>query len=239
MIWSVIRTSACESAPFISDHTQTPPLPPSPVSKQVACTLHSISIAVSENAHPRMHFWSIRKPPAIVQSSKSSKGMYVVSFKGYVSFSARKYQQRVCGIHYPLDDSASMKRMKGDVEESERSLKRPVAKLKLFSFPDFPTPFHIKEADVAAITADFNQYRHMQGVYKKVASAFEMAHGVKVDPATEVTVCCGQSEALAAAILADISEYPRDFERLGRHFEFQHEDIEPPDGPKRSKFRLP
>ncbi|KAJ7515466.1 hypothetical protein O6H91_22G014200 [Diphasiastrum complanatum] len=69
-------------------------------------------------------------------------------------------------------------------------------------FPDFPAPLHIKEAAVAAITADFNQYRHVQGVCEKVASAFEMAHGVKVDPATEVTLCCGQSEALAAAILA-------------------------------------
>ncbi|KAJ7520006.1 hypothetical protein O6H91_20G063000 [Diphasiastrum complanatum] len=77
-----------------------------------ACTLHSISVAVSVNAHSRMHFRSLGKPPAIVQSSKSSRGLYVVSLKGYVSFSARKERQRVCRSYYALDDSRSSRQVR-------------------------------------------------------------------------------------------------------------------------------
>jgi aspartate/methionine/tyrosine aminotransferase len=44
--------------------------------------------------------------------------------------------------------------------------------------------------------------RHVQGVCEKVAEAFERAHGVRVDAATQITICCGQSEAMAAAVFA-------------------------------------
>ncbi len=44
----------------------------------------------------------------------------------------------------------------------------------------------------------------MQGVCEKVAEAFENTHGVKVDPETQVTICCGQSEAMAASVFAGL-----------------------------------
>ncbi|XP_024378374.1 uncharacterized protein [Physcomitrium patens] len=73
-------------------------------------------------------------------------------------------------------------------------------------FPDFPAPPEIKEAAIAAIRSDFNQYRHVQGVCEKVAEAFEMSHGVRVDAATQITICCGQSEAMAATVFAVVEE---------------------------------
>ncbi|KAG0571922.1 hypothetical protein KC19_VG054100 [Ceratodon purpureus] len=73
-------------------------------------------------------------------------------------------------------------------------------------FPDFPAPPEIKEAAIAAIRSDFNQYRHVQGVCEKVAEGFERAHGVRVDAATQISICCGQSEAMAAAVFAVVEE---------------------------------
>ncbi|EFJ34854.1 hypothetical protein SELMODRAFT_230362 [Selaginella moellendorffii] len=69
-------------------------------------------------------------------------------------------------------------------------------------FPDFPAPPEVKEAARDAIGADFNQYRHVQGVCDKVAEHFEHFQGVKVDSKSDIVLCCGQSEALAAATFA-------------------------------------
>eukprot|EP00250_Pteridium_aquilinum_P029823 c40184_g1_i1 orf=378-1607(-) len=68
-------------------------------------------------------------------------------------------------------------------------------------YPDFPAPHNIKQAAIKAISADFNQYRHVQAVCEKVAEIFCETQGLEVDP-LNVTVCCGQSEALAASVLA-------------------------------------
>ncbi|CAM6126596.1 unnamed protein product [Calypogeia fissa] len=73
-------------------------------------------------------------------------------------------------------------------------------------FPDFPAPQPFKDAAIAAINSNFNQYRHVQGLCDKVAACFEIAQGVKINPYTQVTICCGQSEALLAAILAVVNE---------------------------------
>lgn len=72
-------------------------------------------------------------------------------------------------------------------------------------FPDFPAPSHIKQAAFAAISADYNQYRHVQAVCEMVARVFNSTQGVQVDP-LNVTVCCGQSEAFAASVLAVVDE---------------------------------
>ncbi|KAK3020573.1 hypothetical protein RJ639_046923 [Escallonia herrerae] len=60
-------------------------------------------------------------------------------------------------------------------------------------FPDFPAPSHIKDAAIAAINSDFNQYRMKQ------------MHGLDVDPLTDIAICCGQSEAFAATMFAIIN----------------------------------
>uniref|UniRef100_A0A2P2LXP1 Aminotransferase class I/classII large domain-containing protein n=1 Tax=Rhizophora mucronata TaxID=61149 RepID=A0A2P2LXP1_RHIMU len=71
-------------------------------------------------------------------------------------------------------------------------------------FPDFPAPSHIKDAAVSAINSDFNQYRHVQGLCDHLARIMKEMHGLDVDPATDVAVCCGQTEAFAAAVFAVI-----------------------------------
>lgn len=50
--------------------------------------------------------------------------------------------------------------------------------------------------------------RHVQGVCEKVAKEFESSHGVKVDATTQITLCCGQSEAMAATMLSGTSNLP-------------------------------
>lgn len=75
-------------------------------------------------------------------------------------------------------------------------------------FPDFPCPAELKEAAAAAITADLNQYAITWG-----AQPFREAIAAKtqrwypdwpVDPETEVTVTCGATEGMIAALLAII-----------------------------------
>ncbi|XP_042012173.1 methionine aminotransferase-like isoform X1 [Salvia splendens] len=71
-------------------------------------------------------------------------------------------------------------------------------------FPDFVAPAHIKNAAVSAINSDFNQYRHVQGICDYVAQKMKEMHGMSIDPLTDIVICCGQSEAFAAAIFAII-----------------------------------
>ncbi|GJY63648.1 kynurenine--oxoglutarate transaminase [Tanacetum coccineum] len=69
-------------------------------------------------------------------------------------------------------------------------------------FPDFPAPDHIKAAAVTAITSDFNQYRHVQGICDLVADKMKQMHGLDYDPVTDIAICCGQTEAFAATMFA-------------------------------------
>jgi aspartate/methionine/tyrosine aminotransferase len=72
-------------------------------------------------------------------------------------------------------------------------------------FPDFPAPEVIKEAARQAISADVNQYAVTWGarpLREAIASKFERSYGVPVDPEREVTVTCGSTEAMIAALLA-------------------------------------
>lgn len=71
-------------------------------------------------------------------------------------------------------------------------------------FPDFPAPPHIKNAAVSAINSDFNQYRHVQGICDHLALMVKEMHGLDVDPLTDIAVCCGQTEAFAAAVFASM-----------------------------------
>ncbi|KAJ4838635.1 hypothetical protein Tsubulata_004228 [Turnera subulata] len=71
-------------------------------------------------------------------------------------------------------------------------------------FPDFPAPDYIKDAAVSAIKSDFNQYRHVQGICDHVARIMKDMHGLDVNPDTDIGICCGQTEAFAAALFAVI-----------------------------------
>jgi aspartate/methionine/tyrosine aminotransferase len=72
-------------------------------------------------------------------------------------------------------------------------------------FPDFPAPAEIKEAARQAVAADVNQYAitwGARGLREAIARKFTALYGVPVDPERDVTVTCGSTEAMIAAMLA-------------------------------------
>jgi aspartate/methionine/tyrosine aminotransferase len=73
-------------------------------------------------------------------------------------------------------------------------------------FPDFPAPPELKEAAANALFADLNQYAITWGakplrdaIAAKTARTYQ---GWEVDPETQVTVTCGATEGMIAAMLA-------------------------------------
>lgn len=72
-------------------------------------------------------------------------------------------------------------------------------------FPDFPAPEALKEAAARAILEDRNQYAVTWGaepLRRAIAGAWRRFYGVEVDPDAEVTVVCGSTEGMIAALLA-------------------------------------
>jgi len=72
-------------------------------------------------------------------------------------------------------------------------------------FPNFPAPDVIKEAAARAIRADINQYAITWGAKRlrdALARKYADWYGMTVDPETELTVTCGATEAMAAALMA-------------------------------------
>jgi N-succinyldiaminopimelate aminotransferase len=71
-------------------------------------------------------------------------------------------------------------------------------------FPDFAAPEFIKEAAIAAITADINQYAPSYGrptLKQAIAAKVKRHYGLEVDPDREILVTHGATEALCAAVL--------------------------------------
>ncbi|HWR40352.1 MAG TPA: aminotransferase class I/II-fold pyridoxal phosphate-dependent enzyme [Patescibacteria group bacterium] len=74
--------------------------------------------------------------------------------------------------------------------------------------PDFAAPREIKNAAIAAIEANINQYALSQGVQELregIAERLQRQHAVSYDPETEITVCCGATEGMAASLLAVVN----------------------------------
>lgn len=72
-------------------------------------------------------------------------------------------------------------------------------------FPDFPAPAEMKDAACRAIQADINQYAVTWGapsLRRAIADKTERFYGVRPDPEREITVTCGATEAMMAALLA-------------------------------------
>ena len=72
-------------------------------------------------------------------------------------------------------------------------------------FPDFPAPDIIKEAACEAIRADINQYAVTWGsprIRAALAEKYGRFYNIDVDPDREITITCGATEAMAAAMLA-------------------------------------
>jgi len=72
-------------------------------------------------------------------------------------------------------------------------------------FPDFSAPVEVKRAAQEAVGKDINQYaitwgsRHLRAA---IARQMQLWQSVTIDPETEVTVCCGSTEAMMASLLA-------------------------------------
>jgi aspartate/methionine/tyrosine aminotransferase len=72
-------------------------------------------------------------------------------------------------------------------------------------FPDFPAPAEVKRAAQDAVGAEVNQYAITWGAKNlRQAIARQMGEwqGIAVDPETQVTVCCGATEAMISTLLA-------------------------------------
>ncbi|UFP96043.1 pyridoxal phosphate-dependent aminotransferase [Gloeobacter morelensis] len=71
--------------------------------------------------------------------------------------------------------------------------------------PDFAAPAFLKEAAQRAIAADRNQYCDPWGLAQlreAIAAKCARDNALAVDPATQVTVCCGATEGLNLALMA-------------------------------------
>ena len=74
-------------------------------------------------------------------------------------------------------------------------------------FPDFAAPAEIKRAAMAAIDADVNQYAITWGARDFRAAIAEKTSwylGLEIDPETEITVTCGSTEGMIAAMMATV-----------------------------------
>ncbi len=72
-------------------------------------------------------------------------------------------------------------------------------------FPDFPSPVDLKQAAMAAIDADYNQYAITWGAKPfrdAIVSRYKRHYGLELDPEREVTVTCGATEGMVASLLA-------------------------------------
>jgi aspartate/methionine/tyrosine aminotransferase len=72
-------------------------------------------------------------------------------------------------------------------------------------FPDFPSPPELKDAAIAAILANHNQYSITWGAKpfrEAIARKYLRTYGFEADPEREITACCGATEGMIAALLA-------------------------------------
>lgn len=74
-------------------------------------------------------------------------------------------------------------------------------------FPDFPAPEDIKARAMQAIADDVNQYAITWGARdfrQAIARKTEWYLGLTIDPETEITVTCGSTEGMIAAMMATV-----------------------------------
>jgi aminotransferase len=75
-------------------------------------------------------------------------------------------------------------------------------------FPDFAAPEELKLAAQEAIAADINQYAITWGsreLRAGIAAKSAEWQGRTIDPESEITVCCGATEAMIASLLATVN----------------------------------
>ncbi|HVF51768.1 MAG TPA: aminotransferase class I/II-fold pyridoxal phosphate-dependent enzyme [Pyrinomonadaceae bacterium] len=75
-------------------------------------------------------------------------------------------------------------------------------------FPDFAAPAEIKRAAQEAIERDINQYAITWGArsFRQALAEKTLWHlGLEIDPETEITVTCGSTEGMIAAMMATVN----------------------------------
>lgn len=76
-------------------------------------------------------------------------------------------------------------------------------------FPDFAAPDDIKQKAIEAIADDHNQYAITWGVKSfrdAIAAKSKWFLGLDIDPETEITVTCGSTEGMIAAMMATVND---------------------------------
>ncbi|HEX4810774.1 MAG TPA: aminotransferase class I/II-fold pyridoxal phosphate-dependent enzyme [Bryobacteraceae bacterium] len=89
-------------------------------------------------------------------------------------------------------------------EMTRLSLKHGAVNLSQ-GFPDFPAPAELKAAAQQAIEEDLNQYSITWGLKPfrdAISGYYKQFYNLDVDPERELTVCCGATEGMIAAMLA-------------------------------------
>ncbi|HEY6395604.1 MAG TPA: aminotransferase class I/II-fold pyridoxal phosphate-dependent enzyme, partial [Candidatus Binataceae bacterium] len=92
-------------------------------------------------------------------------------------------------------------------EMTRRALKCGAVNLAQ-GFPDFAAPKEVKEAAKRAIDEDYNQYAITHGspnFRRAIADKMRAYNGIECDPDRNVTVTCGATEAMIAAMLSVIN----------------------------------
>jgi len=72
-------------------------------------------------------------------------------------------------------------------------------------YPDFAAPEVLKRAAAEAIAGDVNQYAITWGarpLRHAIAAKYHRTYGMEYDPEREITVCCGATEGMIAALMA-------------------------------------
>jgi aminotransferase len=72
-------------------------------------------------------------------------------------------------------------------------------------FPDFDTPAVVIEAAIDALQSGHNQYSITWGsriLREAIAAYYERWYNLNFDPESEITVCCGSTEAMISSIMA-------------------------------------
>ena len=94
-----------------------------------------------------------------------------------------------------------------------REMSREAAKYSAVNlgqgFPDFPAPDDIKQRAMQAIAEDFNQYAitwGTKGFRDAIVEKSKWYLGLDVDAETEITVTCGSTEGMIAAMMATVDE---------------------------------
>lgn len=75
-------------------------------------------------------------------------------------------------------------------------------------FPDFPAPEAIKQAAVDAVMANHNQYAITWGtkdLRESIAWKLARDYDIQLDPERQITVCCGSTEGMIAALMATVN----------------------------------